>query len=79
MKQIIFIQHAMDRLREREISTELVIEAIRNPDRIDSENERKIARKLIDGKLLRVIYEEEEAIVVVSAYRTSKVSRYLRD
>ena len=79
MKQIIFIQHAMDRLREREISTELVIEVIRNPDRIDSANERKIAQKLIDGKLLRVIYEEEEAIVVVSAYRTSKVSRYLRD
>ena len=79
MKQIIFIQHAMDRLREREISTELVIEVIRNPDRIDSANERKIAQKLIDGKLLRVIYEEEEAIVVVSAYRTSNVCRYLRD
>ena len=45
MKQIIFIQHAMDRLREREISTELVIEVIRNPDRIDSANERKIAQK----------------------------------
>jgi len=79
MKRIIFIQHAMDRLRERGISTELVIEAIRNPDKIDSENERKIAQKLNDGKLLRVIYEEDEAIVVVSAYMTSKVSRYLRD
>ena len=54
MKRIIFIQHAMDRLRERGISTELVIEAIRNPDKIDSENERKIAQKLNDGKLLRV-------------------------
>jgi len=50
MKRIIFIQHAMDRLRERGISTELVIEAIRNPDKIDSENERKIAQKLNDGK-----------------------------
>ena len=79
MKRIIFIQHAMDRLRERGISTELVIEAIRNPDKIDSENERKISQKLNDGKLLRVIYEEDEAIVVVSAYMTSKVSRYLRD
>ena len=39
----------------------------------------KLRRNDIDGKLLRVIYEEEEAIVVVSAYRTSKVSRYLRD
>jgi len=30
------------------------------------------------GKLLRVIYEDEEdAIVVISAYSTSKIQKYL--
>lgn len=78
MKRIIFIQHATDRLKERGISVDLVEETIRNPNKTDFENERKIAQKLVDGKLLRVIYEEEEAIVVISAYRTSKVDRYLK-
>ncbi len=55
MKQIILIQHAVDRLKERGISTELVKETIINPDKIDFENERKIAHKIVDGKLLRVI------------------------
>ncbi len=57
MKQIIFIQHALDRQKER----------------------AKIAQKLINGRLLRIVYdEEEESIVVISAYSTSKVGKYLR-
>ena len=81
MKQITFIQHALDRLKERGISEELVIEVIRNPDNVDSEIEgRKIAQKLIKGKLLRIIYDDEEgSIVVISAYSTSKVQKYLRN
>ncbi len=79
MKQIISIQHAMDRLKERGISIDLVKETIINPGKIDFENKRKIAHKIVDGKLLRVIYEEDEAIVVISAYRTSQVDKYLKD
>lgn len=80
MKQVIFIPHALDRLKERGISKELVIEIIRTPDNVDIESERrKIAQKLIKGKLLRVVYDdEEESIVVISAYGTSKVHKYLR-
>lgn len=80
MKQIIFIRHALDRLKERGISRELVIEVIKNPDNVDSESERrKIVQKLIKGKLLRIVYDDEdEAIVVISAYSTSKVHKYLR-
>jgi hypothetical protein len=80
MKQIIFIQHALDRLEERGISKKLVIEIISNPDNVDPDSERrKIAQKLIKGKLLRVVYDdEEESIAVISAYSTSKVHKYLR-
>ena len=35
--------------------------------------------KLIEGKLIRIVYdEEEESIVVISAYGTTKVRKYLR-
>jgi hypothetical protein len=79
MKPVIFTRHAIDRLRGRGISEEIVKEVLTDPDRIDLGDERPVAQKLVNGKLIRVIYEEErDAIVVVSAYRTSKVAKYLR-
>ncbi len=78
--EIIFIEHALERMKEREISKELVINAIRNPDSVDQGyGGRKVAQKCINGKLLRVIYEEhEDKIIVITAYITSKVGKYLR-
>jgi uncharacterized DUF497 family protein len=79
MKTIIFIQHASDRLKERGISPEAIEETIRNPDYLDfGDEKRRVAQKLISGKLLRVIYEDEkDAIVIISAYSTSKIQKYL--
>ena len=80
MKKLIFIQHALDRMKERGITEEMVRSALNYPDNIERiEEKRKIAQRFIEGKLLRIIYEEDdEAISVVSAYRTSKVSKYYR-
>jgi hypothetical protein len=40
---------------------------------------RRIAQKIINGKLIRVIYDDEVAsVVVISAYVTSKLGKYLR-
>ncbi|NMB86231.1 MAG: DUF4258 domain-containing protein [Methanothrix sp.] len=65
---------------QRCISEEMVRAALTHPDNVDSQDmERKIAQRLIDSKLLRVIYEEEDdAIIVVSTYCTSKVGKYFR-
>jgi len=39
---------------------------------------RKIAQRFIDGKLIRIVYEEEpEKIIVVTAYKTSKINKYI--
>ncbi len=80
MKNVIYIQHALERLEERGISAKMVEEVIRDPDNVNyGAKGRKIAQKLIDEKLLRVIYDEEEyKIVVISAYVTSKVEKYSR-
>jgi hypothetical protein len=80
MKQLIFIPHSLDRMKERCISDEMVRAALSSPDNVDCTDEkRKIAQKFIEGKLLRIIFEEEgETIIVISAYCTSKISKYLR-
>ncbi len=36
MKKLIFVQHALDRMKERGISEELVKETLIHPDNIDS-------------------------------------------
>jgi hypothetical protein len=67
-------------MKEREITEEMVSAALNFPDNIECiDGKRKIAQRFIEGKLLRIIYEEDdEAISIVSAYRTSKVSKYYR-
>ena len=80
MKRVIFVQHALDRMKERGITQEQVETALKCNGIIDSRNEkRKIAQRLIEGRLLRVVYEEESGeIIVVSAYYTSRVKKYTR-
>jgi len=79
-KILIFVPHALERMKERSIDKEEVIAALSYPDDIDCRDEkRKIAQRFIEGKLLRVVYEEEEdTIIVVSVYRTSKYNKYIR-
>lgn len=59
---------------------ELVIDVITTPDEIDQESEtRRIAQKIVNGKLIRVIYGDDGgSVVVISAYVTSKLGKYLR-
>jgi len=76
--EIRFIPHALQRLEERGIPRELVEEAVKNPDEVrDGYCGRKVAQKRLNGKLIRVIFEEEEGdVVVITAYVTSKIRKY---
>jgi hypothetical protein len=67
-------------MKERSITEELVKSILNHPDNVDCRNgKRKIAQRFIERKLLRVIYEEDDdTIIVVSAYGTSKVNKYIR-
>ncbi len=67
-------------MKERGITKEEVVKAINEPDYAGKGyGGREVAQKLIDGKLLRVIYEKQgEEITVITAYITSKVEKYLR-
>ncbi|WP_099209478.1 DUF4258 domain-containing protein [Thermococcus henrietii] len=76
--EIRFIPHALQRLEERGIPRELVEEAVKNSDEVrDGYCGRKVAQKRLNGRLIRVIFEEEEGdVVVITAYVTSKVRKY---
>ncbi len=69
-----YTKHSEEKLLERKLSKSMVEDAIKNPHRIDTTRfGRKIANKIIDGKVLRVIYEQYGNLyIVVTVYYIMK-------
>jgi len=81
MKPIRFSKHSLFELQRRGLSVAEVTNVIRNPEQIiPSDKGRSIHQSLIGPKrrmLLRVILKEDaQSIVVVTAYKTSKIAKY---
>ncbi len=76
--KVLFIPHALERMRERGIPKDLVIETLNSPEKVTTGYfGRKIAQKRLNGRLIRVVYEEEEnEVVVITVYITSKLNKY---
>lgn len=84
--KIVFTKHAIERLREREISEEEVKGFIAKPDKV--ERSSKFSRRFLLKKiyfnqkfkrdhLLLIILEKEDSIFkVITAIDTSKISKY---
>lgn len=83
-REVEFSDHALRQLKERELPRHVVLETIQTPDEItEGHSGRKIARKVIRlGRLewlFRVVYMEEGGkLEVVTVYRTTKISKYLK-
>lgn len=69
--------HALERIRQRGISREEVEACLNNPDKIIENNETKCIKKLGNKALIVVYRMEAGAIIVITAYRTSKLHKYL--
>ena len=66
---IIFTKHLLERMLQRGINKETVIEILRSPDTVkDSFENRKIAIKNMDKKWNVVFVKEKEKIVVLTVY-----------
>ncbi|MFQ5979582.1 MAG: DUF4258 domain-containing protein [Candidatus Heimdallarchaeota archaeon] len=83
--KILFLPHALERLKTRRISQELVQTVLRNPDGSFENEIGFVAHKILIDRatskqyLLRVFYKmRNEEIEVISAYKTSRISKYLR-
>lgn len=84
--EITFLTHALERLSNREIEKVFIENVVKHPDQIVTEGNRLVAHKKYfdDTKnkeyLYRVFYEETvEEIIVVSAYKTSKIQKYWKE
>lgn len=86
-KPIKFSSHALKRIKERFISRSIVINALRNPDRLEKSTKnlnRFLAKKIYFNKhfrkehLLMIVYEENNIIKIVTIIDTSKINKYLK-
>ncbi|NIU01928.1 MAG: hypothetical protein GWN01_13745 [Nitrosopumilaceae archaeon] len=81
-KKIEIIPLATRKIKKRHIKKNLVVETLHEPDQIvPGYGDCKVAPKIYRIKkkeyLLRVVYEEQEdLLLVITAYLTSKVSGY---
>ena len=79
--QFNFTQHALARMKERGISLEEVLSTLAQPLRtVDAQHGRKEAQGWIErqGKrlLLRVLYEGDVVILVITVMATSRFEKY---
>ena len=68
-KPIRISEHAKRRMMRYELTDVQITQAIRKPDEVvKGHHGRKIAHKLMNDYVLRVIYDENDIVTVVTAY-----------
>ena len=68
----------MERIRQRGLPLNLTRECVSKPDKVLRSNNIRKAVKKLDNKALVVVYKalDDEALII-TAYATSRVSKYL--
>ena len=66
--QIIFTEHAKERLKKRKITKEEIIEAIKFPEKAIKKKGLYYAQKNIQRANIEVVYEKDKYIKVVTIY-----------
>jgi len=77
---IIFTDYSEESISDRNISKEVIKDALLNPEEIvkAKKENRMIAHKMVGDKLLRVVFEaNKKAYIVVTAYYTHP-ERYMK-
>jgi len=74
-----FTKHALERIRIRNITKEEIFDTINNPDKETNDSFGNIiVQKVEKNYLLRVFYYiEKNSKIVITAYKTSKLDKYL--
>ena len=74
-----FTRHALQQMQNRGIKKEEVIQTINDPEKLGKNSGNNlIAEKSFGRKLLRVFYRvEDEDKLIITAYKTSKVEKYI--
>lgn len=75
--KIRYTLHAVERMKQRGISREEVEDCLSNPDKTLEGRESKCVKKLNDMALIVVYRMEAGTTIIITAYRTSKLYKYL--
>jgi hypothetical protein len=74
---IIYPKHAMERMKQRNISKEIVEMLFANQEKIEHKVNESVLIKKLKTKLLVVVFRETDGVIfVITAYITSKVNKY---
>ena len=86
MMEISITDHALENINQREISIDLIFDVIETPKyKIKQSDNRYILMEvyfdnlLAEEMLIRVVVEETQTgVTVITAYKTSKLNKYLK-
>jgi len=71
----IWTKHVKQQMKERDISSSMIESTLNYPDSmVEGSNGRTIYQKKIDGKMIRVITEQNK---IITAYITNKIEKYM--
>ncbi len=73
-----FTKHALERMKQRGISVDDVRSAVNAPDRVITNGETKFLKRIGKRALVVIARHINGEVVVITAFKTSKVSKYLR-
>ena len=69
MGNVIFTQHALQKLQERRISKQMVLNTVRFPEKLVTAGEKIYVFRKFDKKYLKVIFvRERENIIIITQH-----------
>ena len=68
LMEIIFTEHAKDRMKKRKISREEIIEIIKYPDKVIKKFGKYIVQKNLQRANIEVVYEKEKYLKIITVY-----------
>ena len=65
---IVFTEHAKERMKKRGITEDEIIQAIKRPDNTKKDGENYCAQKNIGRASIEVVYEKDKYIKIITIY-----------
>ncbi len=66
--EIEFTLHAKEQIKERNLKIDEIINAIKNPDKVDYEYGKYYSQKDVGRGVIEIIYEKDKYIKVITIY-----------
>lgn len=66
--EIIFTEHARERMKKRHITEEEIVNAIKYPDKTIKREGKYIAKKNIERANIEIVYEKDKYIKIITIY-----------